>query len=144
MVINHPKLKVLADNLHCDEDKWSLCNMQIPKGYSTETAVFIVKCLTLPFSVGYRCVWSNSRIKFEMSRWGHGFWGTSPVWSSVVLALTYLIYRKYHKEMLFETLHWEKCSGQRFTRSYNLFWSRLQTWCLRNALRCKVWEFMSM
>lgn len=105
----------------------------IPLRKQPSSIAFIGKFLTSPSSVGYfsnRCV-GPRRIKFEMSRWGHGFWATGPVWSSVVLALTCLTWQEVSNRKVIWNIAWGEFAGQRFTRPYNLHWSRLQTWCLR-------------
>lgn len=38
VAINHSEVRVWTGNVHGDEDKWSLCNMQMYKTYSIETA----------------------------------------------------------------------------------------------------------
>ncbi len=110
MVINHPKLKVWADNIHSDEDKWSLCNMQMPKGYSTETAVFQYYLYWRISHITQFCwVFQQSVCWTEKNQICNvkmrGFERQAQCGALLCLHWPVSHDRKYHTESLFERLH---------------------------------------
>ncbi len=131
MVINHPKLKVWADNIHSDEDKWSLCNMQMPKGYSTETAVFQYYLYWRISHITQFCwvfqqsvCWTekNQICNVKMRSWVLSDRPSVEVCSACI-DLSHMtgsiIQKAYLKDYMGEY------TGQRSTRTCSLYWSHL-------------------